>query len=475
MHDQKWLPGFSLLRRRQSGALLPEAAIFAGLRSRLTLWYSGVLAVALVLLGVGLYFGVQQVLFQGVNGDLSRYAAQRIDQLQHGNASFSCSSASLPSPDRSDENERYGPIPVMAACYDQYARLILDTGMYQLPPAFLDNSLAQTALQSDHPVTDIVDAGGTIGHIYRYAIVTYVPYLGQTLVVQVAESVEPEESALQVLLTLLLIGALAVLLLAGVGGYFLANRALTPARLAFKRQQQFIADASHELRTPLTLLRADAEVLLYGKERLGAEDALLLENITTEANHMSTLLSSMLTLARLDAGKQHREYEVVRLDEIARAAAQRVAAFARQSGVTIETQASGPVTVIGDSMLLEQALLVVLDNAIKYNRRDGRVTLRTSLSSGQARLEVQDTGVGIPAEHLPHLGERFYRVDKARSRAAGGNGLGLSIAQGILTLHGGSLALTSTPGQGTTVTLTLPAAKGMPVASGEQRDFLLSS
>jgi signal transduction histidine kinase len=287
-------------------------------------------------------------------------------------------------------------------------------------------------------------------------------------VVQVAESVEPEESALQVLLTLLLIGAIVVLLLAGVGGYFLANRALIPARLAFSRQQRFIADASHELRTPLTLLRADAEVLLYDKERLGTEDTMLLENITTEANHMSTLLSSMLTLARLDAGKQHQEYEVVHLDELARAGMQRVSAFASQSGITLRVEKSSAAMVIGDPMLLEQALLVVLDNAVKYNRTGGSVTLRTSSSNGQARLEIMDTGIGIPAEHLPHLGERFYRVDKARSRAAGGNGLGLSIAQHVLSLHGGSLTLASTPGQGTLVTFTLPAAKGAPVSPEAQ-------
>jgi signal transduction histidine kinase len=463
MNNQKWLPGFSLFRRRQSGAVLPEVAIFSGLRSRLTLWYSGVLAVALVLFGIGLYFGVQQVLLTGVNRDLANYAQQRVEQLQHGDADFSCSSPALSSSEHSGPSQQYGPIPVMAACYNQAGILILDDGTYQLPAAFLDNSLAQTALQSGHAVTDIVEVGGTTGRIYRYATVTYVPYLRQSLVIQVAESVEPEESALQVLLTLLLIGALAILLLAGVGGYFLANRALIPARLAFTRQQQFIADASHELRTPLTLLRADAEVLLYDKERLGTEDAMLLENITTEANHMSTLLSSMLTLARLDAGKQHQEYEVVRLDELARAGVQRVSAFAGQLGVTLHVETSGAATVIGDPMLLEQALLVVLDNAVKYNQRGGSVILRTSSSDEQACLDVADTGIGIPAEHLPHLGERFYRVDKARSRAAGGNGLGLSIARHILTIHGGALTLTSTPGQGTMVTFALPAAKGASV------------
>ena len=119
-------------------------------------------------------------------------------------------------------------------------------------------------------------------------------------------------------------------------------------------------------------------------------------------------------------------------------------------------------------MLLEQALLVLLDNAIKYNQSEGQVTVRTSISNGQARLEVIDTGIGIAAEHLPRLGERFYRVDKARSREAGGTGLGLSIAQRIATMHNGQLSLTSTPEQGTTVTLTFPLVTGMSLDKKEK-------
>ncbi|HYX49875.1 MAG TPA: sensor histidine kinase, partial [Ktedonobacteraceae bacterium] len=114
--------------------------------------------------------------------------------------------------------------------------------------------------------------------------------------------------------------------------------------------------------------------------------------------------------------------------------------------------------VIGDPLLLEQALLVLLDNALKYSYSGGNVIVRAKAKDEQALLEVSDNGVGIDAEHLAHLGERFYRVDKARSREAGGTGLGLSIARSIAINHGGSLSFSSTLGQGTTVTLTLPLA-----------------
>ena len=279
---------------------------------------------------------------------------------------------------------------------------------------------------------------------------------GNAGVVLIGESVQAQESALSLLLTLLLsIGGVA-LLGAGLGGLFLANRALAPARLAWTNQQRFIADAAHELRTPLTLLRADAEVLLRGREHLAAEDATLLEDIVAEANHMATLATNLLTLARLDNSSSHQEHEVVNLADVALAGARRVQALADQAGISIQVEQTSVAYVIGDPTLLEQAVLVLLDNAIKYNRRGGHVMVRTATKQGQALLEVCDTGIGIAAEHLPHLGERFYRVDKARSREAGGTGLGLSIARSIALAHGGTLTLTSIPDRGTTVTLTLP-------------------
>ncbi|MBA2284048.1 MAG: histidine kinase, partial [Ktedonobacteraceae bacterium] len=246
------------------------------------------------------------------------------------------------------------------------------------------------------------------------------------------------------------------LLGAGLGGLFLSNRALAPARLAWTNQQRFIADAAHELRTPLTLLRADAEVLLRSRTHLAAEDAALLEDIVAEAAHMGRLSNNMLTLARLDSNASHREYEVLNLAEIALAGVRRVQALADQTEISMQGEVPESVLVIGDPTLLEQAVLALLDNAIKYNRRGGHITIRVVVKGEQALLEVSDTGIGISAEHLAHLGERFYRVDKARSREVGGTGLGLSIARSIALAHDGTLTVTSVPEQGTTVSIVLP-------------------
>lgn len=434
------------------------AVMFQGLRIRLTLWYCGVLGVALVLFGVTLYFGTQYFLLTPIESDAAMHAQVHQNEWFTDSAVRACPSLGQQGQFGSPPGQGFQR-PEQVACFDQNGNLLPGQNTTVFPSAFLTNTLVKTALQTGQPAHDIVDAGGTTGQIYRYALV--VPNQagkGNAGVVLIGESVQPQESALSLLLTLLLsIGGIA-LLGAGLGGLFLANRALDPARLAWSNQQRFIADASHELRTPLTLLRADAEVLLRGRERLDVEDATLLEDIVIEANRMAHLSNSLLTLARLDNTSLHREHEVVDLVELAQKVGRRVQALVEQSGVTLQIENACTPYVIGDPILLEQAVLVLIDNAIKYNRSTGRVIVRVEAKDKQALLEVRDNGIGIAAEHLPHLGERFYRVDKARSREAGGTGLGLSIARRIAVTHDGWLSFSSAPEQGTTVTLTLPLA-----------------
>ncbi|HEX6109363.1 MAG TPA: ATP-binding protein [Ktedonobacteraceae bacterium] len=452
-----WWP---LHRRKSHLSREPGAALFQGLRIRLTLWYCGVLGAALVLFSVALYVGVQYFLLTPVEADTAGHAHAHVEQWLTFLPDRACSSFT--------PRGQFGPPPgqgfpmlEMVACFDQNGSLLPNNTTASLPPAFLTNTLAKSALQTDQPATDNVEGGVTVGRIYRYALAVPNPTgSGHLGVVLIGESIQTQETALSLLLLLLLgVGGVA-LLGAGGGGLFLANRALAPARLAWTNQQRFIADASHELRTPLTLLRADAEVLLRSRERLGAEDAALLEDIVAEAKHMARLSNNMLTLARLDTRSSHREHEVVNLTELAIVGARRVHALADETEIGMQVEAHEAAVVIGDPALLEQAVLALLDNAIKYNRRGGRVIVRTAVQDELALLEVCDTGIGIAAEHLPHLGERFYRVDKARSRQAGGTGLGLSIVRSIADVHGGQLALTSTPKQGTRVTLTLPLAQG---------------
>ena len=259
---------------------------------------------------------------------------------------------------------------------------------------------------------------------------------------------------------MLIFGVLA-LIVTSLGGLFLAERALLPARLAYARQREFIADASHELRTPLTLLRADADVLLRGRRDLSADAVELLEDVVTEAEYMSRMAENMLHLARLDVGETPLEQDIVDLSALAGELGHRMSSLAAERSLALNVVNGSPVLALGDRFLLEEAALILLDNAVKYNRPGGSIELRAWADNNQAHFSVRDTGIGIAAEHLPRLGERFFRVDKARSRGAGGVGLGVSIARRIVARHQGTIELQSQVGEGTTATMSLPGSSGL--------------
>jgi signal transduction histidine kinase len=429
----------------------PSQRLFAGTRRRLSLWYTGVLGAILVVAGVLLYLGMSEALLAPVTSVLQlRAAALQTDWQQTGVMPPACSDA----PYRRDS------APIFVACYDSHGSLVGTNRLADLSADFLNTSLARSALGSaSASASDIVPGAANFGTLQRVALVARSAGAHTTLgVVQVGVSIEGDYAALRTLVVLLLLVGLLTLLGSAIGGILLAHRALGPARLAFARQQAFTADAAHELRTPLTLLRTDAEVLLTDRTRFDPDDVVLLEDIVAEAEHLSTLTTHLLDLARLDAPDYHIEREVVALDEVVARTAERIRTLAEQKQVTVTIETDGEPLIIGDGTWINHAALILADNAIKYNRPGGTVVLRAFLDQADAVLEVRDTGVGIAPKHLEHLGERFYRVDKARSRALGGAGLGLSIARGIAVAHNGSLTFMSAPDSGTTATLRLPAA-----------------
>ncbi len=233
----------------------------------------------------------------------------------------------------------------------------------------------------------------------------------------------------------------------------------------FTRERQFIADASHELRTPLTVILSALEVTL-GANKPTLNDALeTLRVVQDEAQRMKRLVDDLLTSARLSAGQQPLHWETVTLDELVVEVCESALYLMGDRTFTMELDES--IAVKADADRLKQLLLNLLDNAVKHTRPDGtiKVTLRTSRDGDgavksdacvRAILTVRDDGEGIPPEHLPHIFDRFYRVDKTRSRQTGGTGLGLSICRWIAEAHGGTLTVQSELGRGTTFTLTLP-------------------
>jgi heavy metal sensor kinase len=234
----------------------------------------------------------------------------------------------------------------------------------------------------------------------------------------------------------------------------------TFARLeaAFAQQKQFTADASHELRTPIAVLISETQTTL-ARERTAAEYRATAEACLDTAQQMKRLTQSLLALARYDAGQETFERQPVDLAEQARTCVELVAALARERGIETRCDLS-PAPVLGDADRLDQVMVNLLSNAIQCNVDHGEIRVTTRVEDAQSVLIVADTGHGIAKEDLPHIFERFYRVDKARGRERGHWGLGLAISKAIVDAHGGSLQVNSQPGAGTEFTLKLPRMDG---------------
>ncbi len=226
-------------------------------------------------------------------------------------------------------------------------------------------------------------------------------------------------------------------------------------------RQDFVANVSHELRTPVATIRALTDSLLGGavEERERAER--FLRDLDREATRLSQLIEDLLTLSRLEAKEAALQVEVFPLTQLFRECLDSKGKLAEEYGVELQIEPGGEgIAIKGDRRLLGTALNNLIDNAIKYNRTGGvvKVRARTEQSDGSVGMEVEDSGIGIPGDELPRVFERFYRVDKARSRETGGTGLGLSIVKHIAELHGGTVTVASTEGEGSTFAIKLPGA-----------------
>jgi heavy metal sensor kinase len=223
---------------------------------------------------------------------------------------------------------------------------------------------------------------------------------------------------------------------------------------AFERQSRFTADASHELRTPLAILRSQAELAL-SRPRTSAEYRETIEACLRASGRMAGLVDGLLTLARADAGKLDLRREPVNLRSVVEECIEQLQPLAKDRKVSLSAQLE-PAEVIGDGLRLGQVVSNLLSNAVQYNWTGGEVLVHLHALGREVRLSVKDTGCGIPEADRPHLFERFYRVDKARSRASGGSGLGLAICQSIVETHGGMIGFETELGKGSTFWVRLP-------------------
>jgi heavy metal sensor kinase len=332
---------------------------------------------------------------------------------------------------------------------------------------------------------------------YGFVVALISVETGQTSLTILGSPLDPS-GRIRTLTTNLLLGSLITLVIALVGGFWLADRAMHPvltitqtartisetdlsrrinlrgsdeigelahtfdnmlARLqaAFERQRQFVADASHELRTPLTIVGLETSRALAAR-RSQSEYQRTLRIIHSENDLMSHLVNDLLTLARMDNGQMPLEKAPLDLSEVSVDAIERLTPLADSNNVTLETGDLPEAILLGDRLSLLQMVSNLIENAIKYTQGDDKkVRIETGVTDGCAWVCVMDNGPGIAPEHLPHLFDRFYRVDRARTRSpdedsnpetATGSGLGLSIIQWIAQAHGGEVLIQSIPGQG---------------------------
>jgi heavy metal sensor kinase len=236
------------------------------------------------------------------------------------------------------------------------------------------------------------------------------------------------------------------------------NATFDRLQLAFNRQTQFTADASHELRTPLSIISAQTELALK-KERGSEEYKEALATIRRSAQRMKAVVEGLLALARADSGTLALQREDLDLARLVEDSCRMLGPLAAERGIELVTRLEPTIACVDRERFAEVAENL-LSNAIRYNRDGGRVEVNLRPAGQHAIFEVTDTGVGISEEELRHVFERFYRVDKARSRSVGGSGLGLAITKWIVEVHGGSISVASKVGVGTTFAVTLPQSDG---------------
>ena len=463
-----------------------DITFFHSIRFRLLLWFTAILALVLVAFSGFIYYNQSHDLEADSLGRL----ANRLGNLQ-GTLRISLRQQNgkivLPENilERNDVFALIGPTGQVLASYGTF-------------PTDDIVHAAMQALQghSDHGETLEYSAAWVDKNSgYGFVVAPIFGESGQTSLVVLGRPLDPDEQ-IKGLLTNLLLGSLLTLVIAIGGGYWLADQAMRPVRTithtarsisetdlnrrinlhskdelgelastfdnmlarlqaAFERQRQFVADASHELRTPLTIVNLETSRALAAR-RSTQEYERSLRIIRSENDLMSHLVNDLLTLARMDNGQVSLEKVPLDLSDVAVDAIERLAPLAARKDVRLETGELPEARILGDRQSLLQMVSNLIENAIKYtDGEDKKVCIETGVTDSRAWVRVSDNGPGIDSEHLPHLFDRFFRVDKARARAIDedsdsptGSGLGLSIIQWIAQAHGGEVRVTSTPGNG---------------------------
>lgn len=321
-----------------------------------------------------------------------------------------------------------------------------------LPPFSLETDASKSALAFGSDLRTIRSPDGS-----RIRLLTYRlnQVKGPALLQMGRTLTDQDRLRTQFLIGMLTLGALSIVLL-GMGSWWLSGKTLMPAQKSWDQQQVFISNASHELRTPLTLIRAVAEVI-QRSQSVNEDQNQLIGDILSECDYMDRLVNDLLLLSRLDTHRLNLARERVVLKDLLLEAIKLAENMLSGKNIHIHLgDAQGEV--LGDQQRLRQVLLILLDNAIRYTPDGGSIFLTTVQKQKSWQVIVQDSGIGISPEHLPHIFDRFYQVNPTSDETTRSNGLGLSIAKGLITALGGEIVAQSQPGKGSRFIVELPAA-----------------
>jgi two-component system OmpR family sensor kinase len=452
------------------------------LRGRLTLWYTAVLAVVLTLFGAAVYFILMFSMTRQVDATLDQTA----DDIR-----------------RAFQQDVRGitlPPLVLSLTSNVYVQVWDENGALAATNlAMMKQAFDPLNLGTESQVYSTVNVEGTALRVLTYPLVTSADnrLVGH---LQLATSMETVTAAAQALLIVLVGGGLLAIAVAALVGYSTAWAALQPidqvtetalqitraddlsrripwslptsdevGRLVtainetlerlenlFEAQRRFMADVSHELRTPLTAIRGNVDLMVRSHEA----DPESLAAITSEVDRLTRMVQDLMVLSQAESGKLSLSMQEVELDTLLLEVFKQAKVLA-QDRVEVRLGQEDQARVRGDRDRLKQVLLNLVGNALEHTPAGGDVTLGLACVGDMARVTVSDTGTGIPKEELPHIFERFYRVDRSRRRTAqGGAGLGLSIAYWITRNHGGQIEVASEEGKGSTFSVWLPLLRG---------------
>lgn len=455
------------------------------IRLKLTAWYFAVLLASLSLFAITAFVAMRKGIDKSVDENLAGQAAgveEVIERVIRAEPSRL--------PDELKQHEELREQADFLQVRDQNGRWIYRSRLmshYEIPVPAKESTSAYDAVSVDLPLRVLVREISVGGTSYR---------------IQVAAPMDDFYDAIDRFKWMVLLLSPLLVVVASGGGYWLSRKALAPvdritraaqtinsnnlsSRLdvprtgdelqrlsetlnhmlgrlesSFSRITQFTADASHELRTPLAVMRTTTEVSLRTSQT-ATDYRVAQEEILAELERTSSLMEKLMLLARADAGVESLQLEPVNIAECLRDACKDGQVLAEAKKLKFESEIDAPkLFIAGDSQALRRLFLILLDNAVKYTPTGGSVFVALTQNNGSAITEIRDTGIGVSAEDMPHIFDRFYRADKARSREVGGVGLGLSIARWVTEAHRGTIEVQSTPGAGSVFRIRLPLLQG---------------